>query len=266
MLQDQVDPRPFAEVELAVQRELGAPIAQLFADFEPAARAAASLAQVPRRPLSLLSSMVIFINRRDERWCFARKDDPVLRIQCPFLPLQWHLNPHRHTGFCLAQVHKARLADGREVAVKIQYAGLPTAVAADITTLSALASLALRWFPNAFDFGCAAARSAPANPEVGMRTEQGAACLRHPCNARGLGVLHGSPRRERPALMCPGGCWRSCSATCPPSWTSGWKRATRSASRPPWRSAGASLSRAPCPRWAPGHHWACPLVPLSLLS
>jgi hypothetical protein len=50
-------------------------------------------------------------------------------------------------------VHKARLADGREVAVKIQYAGLETAVGADISTLSFLAAAATRWFPNAFDFG-----------------------------------------------------------------------------------------------------------------
>lgn len=58
VLQDRVEPRPFAEVELAVQRELGAPIAELFAEFEPEARAAASLAQVcGRRMHSLLSAM-----------------------------------------------------------------------------------------------------------------------------------------------------------------------------------------------------------------
>ena len=51
-------------------------------------------------------------------------------------------------------MHKARLADGREVAVKVQYAGLRTAVSADITTLSVLAAAAMRWFPDAFDFGC----------------------------------------------------------------------------------------------------------------
>lgn len=45
MLQDQAEPRPYADVELAIQRELGLPIAALFAEFEPEARAAASLAQ-----------------------------------------------------------------------------------------------------------------------------------------------------------------------------------------------------------------------------
>ena len=45
MLQDQAEPRPYADVELAIQRELGLPIGALFVDFEPEARAAASLAQ-----------------------------------------------------------------------------------------------------------------------------------------------------------------------------------------------------------------------------
>ncbi len=53
------------------------------------------------------------------------------------------------------QVHKARLADGREVAVKVQYIGLETAVNADVTTLSLLAGTAARFFPGAFDFGYA---------------------------------------------------------------------------------------------------------------
>lgn len=53
----------------------------------------------------------------------------------------------------LHQVHKARLADGREVAVKVQYVGLETAVNADVTTLSLLAGTAARFFPGAFDFG-----------------------------------------------------------------------------------------------------------------
>ena len=36
--------------------------------------------------------------------------------------------------------------------MKVQYAGLETAVAADITTLSFLAAAATRFFPDAFDF------------------------------------------------------------------------------------------------------------------
>ena len=50
-------------------------------------------------------------------------------------------------------MHKAQLADGREVAVKVQYVGLETAVNADFTTLSLLADAAARFFPGSFDFG-----------------------------------------------------------------------------------------------------------------
>ena len=45
MLQDQAEPRPYADVEHAILRELGMPVGALFAEFEPEARAAASLAQ-----------------------------------------------------------------------------------------------------------------------------------------------------------------------------------------------------------------------------
>ena len=51
------------------------------------------------------------------------------------------------------QVHKARLHDGRQVAVKVQYLGLEAAVAADMTTLSALSTLAAWLFPSSFELG-----------------------------------------------------------------------------------------------------------------
>lgn len=56
-------------------------------------------------------------------------------------------------GIACLQVHKARLFDGREVAVKVQYLGLETAVTADFTTLTVLAKAAAKWFPNSLDFG-----------------------------------------------------------------------------------------------------------------
>ena len=49
VMQDRAEPREFEEVQLAVLQELGAPIEELFAEFEPQARAAASLAQVQAR-------------------------------------------------------------------------------------------------------------------------------------------------------------------------------------------------------------------------
>lgn len=46
VLQDQVEPGPVEDVDEVLQTELGAPASQLFAEFDPEARAAASLAQV----------------------------------------------------------------------------------------------------------------------------------------------------------------------------------------------------------------------------
>ena len=46
VLQDQVEAGPVEDVAEVLQRELGAPASQLFAEFEPDAKAAASLAQV----------------------------------------------------------------------------------------------------------------------------------------------------------------------------------------------------------------------------
>ena len=51
VLQDQVEPGPVEDVAEVLQRELGAPASQLFAEFDPDAKAAASLAQV-NTPLS----------------------------------------------------------------------------------------------------------------------------------------------------------------------------------------------------------------------
>jgi aarF domain-containing kinase len=45
------------------------------------------------------------------------------------------------------QVHKARLADGRQVAVKVQYPGLRGAANADLTTLGCLSRCAEALFP-----------------------------------------------------------------------------------------------------------------------
>ena len=58
----------------------------------------------------------------------------------------------RWTGLVVPrlQVHKACLHDGRVVAVKVQYLGLEGEVAADMTTLAALSTLAGWLFPDSF--------------------------------------------------------------------------------------------------------------------
>ena len=50
-------------------------------------------------------------------------------------------------------MHKAKLHDGTDVAVKVQYLGLESAVSADLGTLSVLGAIAALVFPNAFEFG-----------------------------------------------------------------------------------------------------------------
>ncbi|KAL4442946.1 hypothetical protein ABPG77_008437 [Micractinium sp. CCAP 211/92] len=88
-LQDKVPSRPFADIEHVLLQELGAPAEVLFAEFDPVATAAASL----------------------------------------------------------AQVHKARLHDGTQVAVKVQYPGLRASVEADLATMLILADAGHWLFP-----------------------------------------------------------------------------------------------------------------------
>ncbi len=47
----------------------------------------------------------------------------------------------------LAQAHRARLTDGREVAVKVLRPGVERQVAADVATLRTAAKLAEAWAP-----------------------------------------------------------------------------------------------------------------------
>ena len=92
-LQDRVPPRPTGEIRAAIERELGRPIAQLFARF----------------------------------------DDPPL------------------AAASLAQVHRAQLPDGREVAVKVQYPGVARLVELDMRNLRAIITLVARREPS-FDY------------------------------------------------------------------------------------------------------------------
>jgi predicted unusual protein kinase regulating ubiquinone biosynthesis (AarF/ABC1/UbiB family) len=70
------------------------------------------------------------------------------RMHTLFLLLNCY-QPTFHSLQCNAgrQVHKARLADGRQVAVKVQYPGLRGAANADLTTLGCLSRCAQALFP-----------------------------------------------------------------------------------------------------------------------
>lgn len=92
-LQDQVPARPASAMRAVVERELGSPIADVFAAFDDTPIASASL----------------------------------------------------------AQVHRARLRDGRDVAVKIQYPEIAHVVATDIQNFGFLVGILARLEPN-FDF------------------------------------------------------------------------------------------------------------------
>ena len=88
-LQDRVPPRPPAEIEEPVARELGRPIPEVFSEFD-------------REPVAAAS---------------------------------------------IAQVHRARLRDGREVAVKVQYPGVAALIDADLDALDAIFEALVRLEP-----------------------------------------------------------------------------------------------------------------------
>jgi ubiquinone biosynthesis protein len=89
-LQDRVPPQPPAVIGEAVRRELGRPIAEVFAEFE---------------------------------------DEPVAAAS-------------------IAQVHRARLADGTPVAVKVQYPGVASLIEADLDALEAIFRAVARLEPD----------------------------------------------------------------------------------------------------------------------
>ena len=93
VLHDRVPPRPFELIRAQVERELGRPLGDIYAWFDP-------------RPIASAS---------------------------------------------LAQVHEARLHDGRRCAVKVQYPGIEARVHADLRNLMFVLKI-LAWLESNFDF------------------------------------------------------------------------------------------------------------------
>jgi ubiquinone biosynthesis protein len=60
---------------------------------------------------------------------------------------QW-INQEPVAAASIAQVHRAQLADGREVAVKVQYPGIEGIIATDLAILQRIVVLVARLFPN----------------------------------------------------------------------------------------------------------------------
>lgn len=92
-LQDQAPHSPPEEIEAQIERDLGAPVSTLFAEWEPEPIASASI----------------------------------------------------------GQVHRARLQDGREVAVKVQHPGIEAAIEADLRNGQVLQRMAVAFVPRGFN-------------------------------------------------------------------------------------------------------------------
>jgi hypothetical protein len=139
-LQDAAPPRAFAEVDAALRAELGSPAAALFAAFEPTAAAAASLAQA-RRLRAVWAAWRACVSS-----CFIRRAATLPAAGAPRAHAR--RTRRRRQGAPAHPYERATsVADASRrmllCASQVQYAGLATAVAADLLTLRALAAAAL---------------------------------------------------------------------------------------------------------------------------
>ncbi len=148
LLQDKAKPRPFATVNRVLRCELGASAEEVFAEFSAEATAAASLAQA--RFFLVDGQGGECLSR--ERSCRSCADTGPQPQPLANLTLTTAPPPPPTETVEFQQVHKARLHDGSEVAVKIQYPGLRGAAGADLSTLSLLSDIAVAAFPD-FNLG-----------------------------------------------------------------------------------------------------------------
>ena len=143
----------------------------------------------------------------------------------------------------LRQVHHARLQDGREVAVKVQYPGLAAAVAADLATMLSL-SEAARWlFPGTSWRWLFEELSRRGGGDSGGDAAAAAVQVLMPVlSPPTLHSLGCSSYASNESIAAAAG-------SCSTSWTSAMRRPMPPAWRQTWRRRGVGTSL--CPRWCP---------------
>ncbi|GLI59471.1 hypothetical protein VaNZ11_001354 [Volvox africanus] len=115
--------------------------------YVKAGQFAAAFGGVPREYRTVLSQLedrAVPKPYKMVRRALEREMGGAERVDSIFLSF----NRRATAAASLAQVHKAKLADGREVAVKVQYPGLASSVSADLATMRALAAAASALFPD----------------------------------------------------------------------------------------------------------------------
>ncbi|CAI7795651.1 unnamed protein product [Closterium sp. NIES-53] len=129
LLQDRMAPFPCHVALATVQRELGVPPSELFAEFSPAPVAAASLGQVYKARL------------RSGEWVAVKIQRPAVQQQIALISLLSLLSPSPCLLLVPSTISPARLRSGEWVAVKIQRPAVQQQIALDSLVVRRVAAL-----------------------------------------------------------------------------------------------------------------------------